>query len=323
MSLETALLEVKDLKKSYLVKRPFRKPGEVQALRGIQFALKPFETLAIVGESGCGKSTLAKVAMKLEDFMAGEVLYEGRPLSQIDRVELTHIVQMVFQDPNSSLNPRKKVLQSIMEPLLVKGITKAQAQEQATAVATQVGLSHEMLGRFPHMLSGGQKQRVGIARALVTRPKIIICDEPVSALDVSVQAQVINLLLDLQEKFKLSYLFISHDLNVVRFIAHRIAVLYLGKIVELGTKEQIFTSPRHPYTRLLLTSGELKIPNAKPVEYIEGEIPSPLNPPKACAFHSRCPWAIDRCRTTEPLLQASKSFQNNKVACHRAEEGLW
>ncbi len=315
-----SLLKVDSLVKTYLSPRIFGETLKIQALRGVNLELGECETLAVVGESGCGKSTLAKVLLKLEGITSGEVAYLGKNLSGISQRELPQTVQMVFQDPNSSLNPRKKIKDIIAEPLIIKGgLAKSEIISRVKNKATEVGLRAELLERYPHMLSGGQKQRVGIARALVTDPKIIICDEPVSALDVSVQAQVLNLLLDLQQKHQVSYLFISHDLGVVRFLAHRVAVMYLGLFVEVGNSKDIFSQPQHPYTKLLLSSSP-----AVGKQFIEtkatadqSELPSPLNPPEGCAFHGRCPFADQKCKSERPLL---RDFKNVKVACHHVEK---
>jgi len=314
-----ALLEVIDLEKTYLISRAFRSPLEVKALRGVSLELKAGETLAVVGESGCGKSTLAKVLMKIETVTSGKVEVDGQLLNQISPQELSHRVQMIFQDPYSSINPRKKIFDIVAEPLRIGGESSAEIQKRVQEAAQVVGLRPEILQRYPHMLSGGQRQRVGIARALVTQPKVLICDEPVSALDVSVQAQVLNLLLDLQQNQGLSYLFISHDLGVVRFLAHRVAVMYLGRIVELAKRDDIFLSAKHPYTQLLLRSTPTLQPLAAPIDIQEGELPSPMNPPTGCAFHSRCPWATSECKEQMPEL---RWIGENQVACHHAEKNL-
>lgn len=335
---QPSLVEVKNLFKSYPIQSGFgaglwkgrSQSVKVQAIRGITLSLFSSETLAVVGESGCGKSTLAKLIMKLEAPDSGEIQLSGRDIQQIERVHLPDFVQMVFQDPHSSLNPRKKIIASIIEPLLVRKVLVEEAESRAKEIAAQVGLRPELLDRYPHMLSGGQKQRVGIARALITRPKVILCDEPVSALDVSVQAQVINLLLDLKQKFGLSYLFISHDLNVVRFIADRVAVLYLGQVVELSTKSELFKNPLHPYTQLLLesksstglqTDAEGRPNSEKELAVEVAELPSPINPPKGCGFHTRCPYAKERCRTEAPQLREI-SRPTHMAACHFAAEIL-
>ncbi len=320
------ILEVLDLRKTYILQGGFGAKKSVQALRGVSFHLKRGETLAIVGESGCGKSTLAKLLLKIEPTTGGSVRIDGKPIESISSLDLSSFVQMVFQDPYSSLNPRKKIFDIIAEPLVVKGLAQDEIKNSVLKSIEEVGLRPEMADRYPHMLSGGQRQRVGIARALITKPQIIICDEPVSALDVSVQGQVLNLLLDLQKNFGLSYLFISHDLGVVRFIADRVAVMYLGQIVELGSSEEIFSDPKHPYTKLLLSSAphfdldeitKESDPNAImniDGAVISGEIPSPLNPPKGCGFSSRCIYKIDQCQKFSPGLEVKGG---RAVACLR------
>lgn len=313
------LLQISQLEKTYLIPRSFRQPQPLFALRGISFDVAEGETVAVVGESGCGKSTLAKVLMKLESFDVGSVLIHGRSLKEISSKNLPQNFQMVFQDPSSSLNPRKRVFDLIAEPLVVqKTHSPDQIADKVKEAAAAVSLASDFLGRYPHMMSGGQRQRVGIARALVTEPRLIICDEPVSALDVSVQAQVLNLLVDLRASRRLSYLFISHDLSVVRFIAHRIVVLYLGQIVEMASKDDLFSKPLHPYTQLLLKSTP-RIAGGAPLAPLEkmGELPSPLNPPPGCAFASRCPHATDLCIEKNPVL---RSLGGAQVACHHVEK---
>jgi oligopeptide/dipeptide ABC transporter ATP-binding protein len=317
-----SLLRIKSLKKTYLRPRAFKEPLQVQALRGVDLELNPGETLAVVGESGCGKSTLAKLLMKVEVPTAGSVTIQDRDLSSMTSKELPAHLQMIFQDPYSSINPRKKIFDIIAEPLKIRGENAAYIQNSVQTVAKTVGLRPEILSRYAHMLSGGQRQRVGIARALVTEPKVIVCDEPVSALDVSVQAQVLNLLLDLQVEKKISYLFISHDLGVVRFLAHRVAVMYLGKIVETSTRDVIFTKPMHPYTQLLLNSTPTML--EKPEETFEKmavDLPSPTNPPSGCGFRTRCPYVQDRCASEAPSLRpVTLKGQTSSVACHFAEQ---
>lgn len=317
------LVEIKSLYKNYEIARSFRAPLMLQALRGVDLQLNAGETLAIVGESGCGKSTLAKLIMKLESVTSGQIFVNGRDLIEITQSELPNYMQMVFQDPSSSLNPRKKVFDLIAEPLRIQNkLTNSEITEKVHVVAKSVSINPEFMNRYAHMMSGGQRQRVGIARALVTQPKVIILDEPVSALDVSVQAQVLNLLLDLREKEKLSYIFISHDLSVVRFLAHRVAVLYLGKIVEIGSKKEIFQKPKHPYTQLLLNSApQIHTVQSKGIELKPlkiDELPSPLHPPPGCAFASRCNKVSEKCLRVDPQLEIvqSDSTSNWSVACH-------
>jgi len=317
-------LEVKDLKKTYQISDGLFSKKELQALRGIHLNVPFGKTTAIVGESGCGKSTLAKLLMQIEPITEGEILFKNQKQSSYDVLDWSTQVQMIFQDPYSSINPRKKIKDTIAEPLYIhKNRLKILDQDVSNKVqelAAAVGLRPEVLERYPHMLSGGQRQRVGIARALTLNPKVLICDEPVSALDVSVQAQVINLLLDLQQKFNLTYIFISHDLGVVRFISDYVSVMYLGRIVEQGLTEEIFENPKHPYTQLLLASSHLKHDQkTKWLEefknHINAELPSPLNPPQGCAFHKRCPFAKDICLSSVPLLKQQLQL-SAKVACH-------
>lgn len=306
------ILTGEKLEKTYTISRGLSAKAHVRALRGVSLHLNAGETLAVVGESGCGKSTLARLLMGLEKSSSGSIHYQGRELSRFNQRDLSNHIQMIFQDPHSSLNPRWSVAAAIGEPLAIRGVSKDKISERVQEVAQLVGLRPEWLKRFPHMLSGGQKQRVGIARALITTPKILICDEPVSALDVSVQAQVLNLLLDLKSKLGLSLIFISHDLHVVRFIADRIAILYLGQVVEQGETEAVFKNPQHPYTQLLLASA----PHVDATEvrqvFNAGEIPSPMNPPKGCGFSTRCLMVKDRCRQEAPQLESRNGAD---VAC--------
>jgi dipeptide transport system ATP-binding protein len=313
------LLEVRNLKKTYELRRMFGKSGLVKALDGVSFTLPQGKTLAIVGESGCGKSTLAKCLMLIESITAGEVVFEGKPLSATPPQEWRKQVQMIFQDPYSSLNPRKKCIDIIAEPLVIAGgHSKEEVRERARQMMAKVGLRPEFESRYPHMFSGGQRQRIGIARALMLRPKLLICDEPVSALDVSIQAQVLNLLMDLQDEFNLSYLFISHDLSVVRHIADNILVMYLGQVMEYGPRENVFKNPKNPYTQALLTSHpDLNAiehgANQGPKALVQGELPSPLNTPPGCPFQKRCPYAFDRCTAERPALY---DIEGRLSACH-------
>jgi dipeptide transport system ATP-binding protein len=314
------VLLIDNVRKTFTSPRAFKKPLQVQALRGVSLSVAPGETLALVGESGCGKSTLAKVLLKIEDATEGKVSISNRDLNSIGSRELPGFMQMIFQDPYSSINPRKKIFDIVAEPLKIREVPPEEIKNLVETTAQLVGLRPEVLQRYPHMLSGGQRQRVGIARALVTKPKLIICDEPVSALDVSVQAQVLNLLLDLQQQKGLSYLFISHDLGVVRFLAHRVAVMYLGKIVEIASRDDIFSQPLHPYTRLLLRSTPKLGHTSEIPEIIDAtELPSPLNPPSGCSFHTRCPYVTERCKVEVPELRPVAKTQ---VACHHAEQIL-
>lgn len=307
------ILEVKDIKKHYEVKKPFKPLRTVKALDGVDFTLEAQKTLAIVGESGCGKSTLAKQLMAIESKTAGEILLGGRELASMSRSEIQSEIQMIFQDPYSSINPRKKAWQIISEPLLINsGLTKKECYMRACETMELVGLRSDLSHRYPHMFSGGQRQRIGIARALIQKPKILICDEPVSALDVSIQAQVLNLLMDLQKEFGLSYVFISHDLSVVKHIADEVLVMYLGKVVEHGTYDKIFESPKHPYTQALLASTP-HVRGGQTFQPLSGELPSPLDPPDGCSFHKRCPFVKDECHKTYPQIYTKEDV---KVACH-------
>jgi oligopeptide/dipeptide ABC transporter ATP-binding protein len=320
------LLEVCDLKKHY----PMRKGlfsqtiGNVLAVDGISFTIGAGETLGLVGESGCGKSTAGKAILKLIDPTSGTVKVNGERIDQLSRAEMRPYrreLQVVFQDPYSSLNPRMNVGDIVGEPLRNYGVANgADLARRVALLFEKVGLRGEAMQRYPHEFSGGQRQRIGIARALALNPKLIVCDEPVSALDVSVQAQVINLLMDLQREFGLSYLFVAHDLAVVEHISHRIAVMYLGKIVELTDKKSLFANPLHPYTEALLSAVPLPDPEAKRDRIIlKGDVPSPINPPTGCRFHTRCPYAFDRCRIEEPKML--EVLPGHQVACHLREPG--
>ena len=283
--------------------------GTVRAVNGVSLDLAVGETLGLVGESGCGKSTLGKAIMKLVPVAGGEIFVDGVDIAPLDRRELTNMrrkVQMIFQDPYGSLNPRSTVGRSVAQPLMLAGWKADAAAERVETLLRWVGLPSEAKQRFPHEFSGGQRQRIGIARALALNPRLIICDEPVSALDVSVRAQVINLLDDLKAEFGVSYLFISHDLSVVEHIADRVAVMYLGTIAEAGGRDQIWRNPRHPYTQALLAAAPVANPKAARVRQrtvLQGELPSPLDPPAGCPFHSRCPIAQERCRIERPKLR--------------------
>ncbi len=311
----TVVMEARDIRRHYAVGGGlFRPKGVVKSVDGVSFTLRVGQTLAVVGESGCGKSTLARVATMLEPPTSGALLIEGAPATPAAGRQ----VQMVFQNPYGSLNPRKTVGSILMEPLAINRRGDGPAREAAArAMMAKVGLRPEQFARYPHMFSGGQRQRIAIARALMLGPKVVVADEPVSALDVSIQAQVLNLLMDLQDEFQLAYLFISHDLGVVRHIARDVMVMYLGRPVEFGPKEQVFAWPRHPYTRMLLAATPSVDPrHRKQSITVRGELPSPLNPPAGCAFASRCPHADNRCRNERP---EPRDFGGVKVACHYAE----
>jgi dipeptide transport system ATP-binding protein len=299
-----------------------RPRGLVRALDGVSFTVRAGETLAVVGESGCGKSTLARQVTMIERPTAGTLAIEGENVAGADRTTLRRLrprVQMVFQNPYASLNPRKRVTALLEEPLRVNDDPGPGARrEAALAMLARVGLRPEHARRYPHMFSGGQRQRIAVARALMLKPRLVVADEPVSALDVSIQAQVLNLLMELQQELGIAYLFISHNLQVVRHIADTVMVMYLGKAVEYGPKAAIFAAPRHPYTRALLASTPTLDPLARRERVVlRGELPSPLDPPAGCPFHTRCPYAIDRCRTEVPALLPLGAVE---VACHRAAD---
>lgn len=315
------LLEVADLKKHFPVRKGLfqRQVGQVLAVDGISFTLAAGETLGLVGESGCGKSTAGKAILRLIDPTAGTIKLRGQRIDNLSRRDMRPFrreMQVVFQDPYSSLNPRLSVGDIIGEPLRNYGIASGgELADRVAAILAKVGMRAEQMRRFPHEFSGGQRQRIGIARALALNPDLIVCDEPVSALDVSVQAQVINLLMDLQKEFGLSYLFIAHGLAVVEHISHRIAVMYLGKIVELTDKRTLFAAPLHPYTEALLSAAPVTDPRAQRKRIIlAGDVPSPINPPGGCRFHTRCPYSEARCRTEEPAIREVKP--GHLVACH-------
>ncbi|WP_338849866.1 peptide ABC transporter ATP-binding protein [Massilia sp. W12] len=320
---DNVLMEAKDLARHYSVAQGMFKPkATARALDGISFQLVAGRTLAVVGESGCGKSTLARQITMIEKPTSGQLWMDGADIAHASSAELKRLrpmVQMVFQNPYASLNPRKKIGDMLEEPLYINtSLSKPERREKALAMMHQVGLRPEFYARYPHMFSGGQRQRVAIARALMTDPRVIVADEPVSALDVSIQAQVLNLLMDLQEQRGVAYLFISHNLAVVEHIANDVLVMYLGKAVEHGSKEEVFQRPLHPYTRALLASTPRIDPTQRQQKIIlKGELPSPLRPPPGCAFSSRCPHATEVCRAQAPALQ---TFEGRKVACHRIAE---
>ncbi|MET4697511.1 oligopeptide/dipeptide ABC transporter ATP-binding protein [Constrictibacter sp. MBR-5] len=315
------VLEVTGLKKHYPIKKGVlrRTAGYVYAVDGVDFSIGPSETLGLVGESGCGKSTVGRALMRLVEPTAGQIKVEGHDISHLGKRELRPYrreMQIIFQDPYSSLNPRMSVGDIVGEPLLVHGIAGSKEREAMVAkLFDRVGLRSSQMRNYPHEFSGGQRQRIGIARALALNPKLIIGDEPVSALDVSIQAQVINLLMDLQNELGLSYLFIAHDLAVVEHISHRVAVMYLGKIVEYAETRELFKNPQHPYTEALLSAVPVPDPRRKRKKLIvQGDVPSPVNPPSGCHFHTRCPYAVERCKVDRPVPKMVSP--GHMVSCH-------
>lgn len=317
------LMEARSLTKTYEVSKGlFQGKGHVQALRDVSFSLFSGQTLAVVGESGCGKSTLARQVTMIETPSSGSLILDGKDVAGADEDTLKiarRRVQIVFQNPYGSLNPRKRVLDILSEPLVINtDLSKTDRTDKVREMMAKVGLRPEFSERYPHMFSGGQRQRIAIARALMLEPTVIVADEPVSALDVSVQAQVLNLMMDLQEETGVAFLFISHDLSVVEHISNDVMVMYLGRVVEQGPKEKIFASPRHPYTRALLSATpRLSEAERKAKVVLQGELPSPLNPPSGCSFHTRCPFATAACKSEVPSL---RDFDGRKAACIRLEE---
>jgi oligopeptide/dipeptide ABC transporter ATP-binding protein len=300
-----------------------RTTGHVHAVDDVSFTLHEGETLGVVGESGCGKTTLIRTLVRLIEATSGTIRFRGSDITKASRRELQPIrreMQMVFQDPQASLNPRKRVSQILATPLRMRGVARPQIEAESRTLLTRVGLSPEHLSRFPHEFSGGQRQRIGIARALAVDPKLILLDEPVSALDVSIQAQVINLLDELQDEFHLSYVFVAHDLSVVRHVSDRIAVMYLGKVMEVSPAEELYEKPVHPYTSVLLAAIPIPDPEQnrnRARSTVAGEVPSPINPPSGCRFHPRCPRATNICRTSEPPL--TEYAGGHLAACHHPQ----
>jgi oligopeptide/dipeptide ABC transporter ATP-binding protein len=314
----TTLLQIRNLEKKFVAKKTwFQPPKFIHAVNGVSLELDERETIGIVGESGCGKSTTGRCVLRLIEPTSGEVIFQGKDITKLSKNEMNKLrkdIQMVFQDPMASMNPKLKIREILSEPLIAHKIPTNQHDQLLLETLALVGLSENYLTRYPHELSGGQRQRIGIARAIILRPKIVVLDEPVSALDVSVQSQILNLLQDLQEELGLSYIFISHDLGVVEHIAHRVGVMYLGEMVEFADKEQLFEEPLHPYTKALMSA----IPKTDPDEVkerviLKGELPSPSNPPTGCMFHPRCVFATEKCKKDKPTMMEVKG---RKVACH-------
>jgi peptide/nickel transport system ATP-binding protein/oligopeptide transport system ATP-binding protein len=320
-----ALLEVKDLARRFVARRSMfgRPTAHVNAVDGVSFTVEAGKTLAVVGESGCGKSTVSRLVLRLIEPDTGSIHFEGRDLLAMDAGQLRAFrreAQIIFQDPYASLNPRMTVSQILSEPLALHDLVpRAQRRARVEELLQLVGLEPRYARRYPHEFSGGQRQRIAIARALAVEPKLIICDEPVSALDVSIRSQILNLLRDLQQRLGLAYIFVSHDLAVVKHIADRVAVMNLGEIVETAEAQALFASPRHPYSRALLSAIPVPNPRAKRSRMLlEGEMPSALDPPSGCRFHTRCPYVIDRCRVERPVLVTDNA--GHATACHRTAE---
>ncbi|MCB0091466.1 MAG: dipeptide ABC transporter ATP-binding protein [Caldilineaceae bacterium] len=327
---EQPLLEVKNLKKYFPIRKGLlrRLAGHVRAVDDVSFAIRKGETLSLVGESGCGKTTTSRCILRALDPTAGQIRYRSNESTVVDLAELPKSrlrplrrqMQMIFQDPFSSLNPRMTLFDIISEPLVVNNVGTAQSRRERVAELLElVGLPPEFMNRYPHAFSGGQRQRIGIARALALNPALIVADEPVSALDVSVQAQIVNLLLDLQAELGLAYLFVAHDLSVVKHVSDRVAVMYVGKIVEIAETSALFSQPRHPYTEALLSAVPKPDPRLRSQRIIlEGEVADPAHPPSGCYFHPRCRYAVDRCKTESPQLNEIEP--GHFVSCHRANE---
>lgn len=324
------ILELRDVKTHFPIYKGTFFPkvkAHVKAVDGVNLTLKKGEVLGLVGESGCGKSTLGRTIMRLVQITDGSVVINGTDIAKYSERELTKVrpqFQMIFQDPYASLNPRMTVFDALAEPLLQHGLADSSSvTEKVATLMKTVGLAPRFMKKYPHEFSGGQRQRIAIARAISLNPKLLIADEPVSALDVSIQSQILNLLMKLKSELNISMVFISHDLSVIRYISDRIAVMYLGKIVETGPSEEVFNNPRHPYTQALLSAIPLADPDKERDRkrvILEGDPPSPINPPTGCHFNPRCPFAIDRCRQVQPELVAGFASAEHKVACIRADE---
>lgn len=319
-NLNHKLIQIKNLKKYYPVTAGLfsRHVGDIKAVDGVTFDISEREIIGLVGESGCGKSTLGKTIPRLEEPTGGEILYRGTDITKLDKKGLRELrgeIQIIFQDPDASLDPRMTVGDSICEPLVIHNIDdEKKRMDRVAELMEQVGLEAGQADLYPHEFSGGQKQRIGIARALALNPKLIIADEPVSALDVSIQAQILNLMMDIQERFGLAYLLIAHDLSVIRHMAHRVAIMYLGKIVELANKQELFENPLHPYTEALLSAVPSFKSKGKGRILLRGEVPSPLNPPSGCHFHPRCHRVLPICSKEDPRL--AEISEGHLVACH-------
>jgi len=325
------IIEVSDLKMYFPVTKGIvlrRKVGDVKAVDGLTFSIREGETLGLVGESGCGKSTTGRALIQLYKPTAGSVVFRGTDLTKLPAEEMRKTrrrVQMIFQDPYASLNPRMTVGDIIAEPIMVHKLRqgKQAVRERVQELLSLVGLNPYFINRYPHEFSGGQRQRIGIARALAVEPEFVVCDEPVSALDVSIQAQILNLLEDLQDKLGLMYLFIAHGLAAVKHISDRVAVMYLGKIVEIASGNELYTTPTHPYTQALLSAVPIPDPTVERTRkrmILVGDVPSPLNPPSGCRFHTRCPIAIDKCKVDEPIMEDVGN--GHQVACWRSKESI-
>jgi oligopeptide transport system ATP-binding protein len=318
------LIEVKDLKKYFPVGGgAFKKPQFVQAVDGVSFAIERGETLGLVGESGCGKSTIGRTMLRLYEPTAGSILFDGKDITHANMTAYRRRMQIIFQDPYASLDPRMTVGDIVGEPLDIHGSYKSRAErnEKVLGLLDLVGLNSEHMSRYPHEFSGGQRQRISIARSMALSPEFLVCDEPISALDVSIQAQVINMLMELQQKLNLTYLFIAHDLSVVRHISSRVGVMYLGSLVELTNAQSLYAKPLHPYTQALLSAIPIPDPNisrSRKRIVLQGDVPSPINPPQGCKFHTRCPYAREVCRNQRPAMVEIES--GHFCACHKVSE---